>query len=78
MDSISLYGWNPGYCCQWMIRLNISKIYRINSACNKHYLLYGSDIIWVLTIVLHNVLHMFLRLQVSYMALLSLAKNLLY
>ena len=40
--------------------------------------MYGSDKIWVVTIVLHNVLHRFLHLQLEYMELWSLVKNPIY
>ena len=44
----------------------------------KNLIFYVADRIWVVTIELHNVLHRFLHLQVSYMALWSLVKNSLY
>ena len=57
---------------------NIYKIQWINSFFNEPNTLYGVGSIGVVTAVLHNVMHMFLYLQVSYMALWSLAKNPLY
>ena len=75
MDYISLCGWNLGYCFRWMIRWNIYNIQWINIFCNEPNKLYGDGRIWVVTVVLHNVMHMFLYLQVAYMAFWSLVKN---
>ena len=69
MDSISIYGWNLGYFFQWIIRWNIYKIYWINWFCNEPTKFYGSGRIWVVTVGIHNVLHVFLNLQVAYTAL---------
>ena len=49
--------------------MNISKIYWIYSYCNEPDLFCGSESIWVVKIVLHNVMHGFFHLRVSYMAL---------
>ena len=42
---------------------------------NESNTFYGSGRIWVLAVVLHNFLHMFLNLQVEYMTLGSLMKK---
>ena len=54
--------------------LNITRILPIkeqwiNIFCNEPNKFYGGGSIWVVTVVLHNVFHMFLHLQVAYMAL---------
>ena len=36
---------------------------------------YGDGRMWLVTVVIHNVLNLFLHLQVEYMELLSLVKN---
>ena len=74
MDYISLCGWNLGYCFWWIIRCNIYKIWWIDTFCNEPSKLYGDGRIWVVTVLLHNLIHMFLHLQVAYMAFLSLVK----
>ena len=69
MDYIYLCGLNLGCCLRWMIRLNISKTYWIIPACYEPNLLYGGERVWLVTTVLHNVLHIFLHIQVVYMIL---------
>ena len=67
MYYISLYFLNLDYFSQWKIRLNISNIQWIDSACKKSDLLYGYYRILVVTILLHNVIHRSFHIQVSYM-----------
>ena len=74
IDSFYICGWNLGYCFRWMIRWNIYKIYWINIFFNETNTLYGAGRIWLLTVVIHNVLHMSLYLQVAYMVLWRLVK----
>ena len=59
MDYTSIYGLNLRYCCQWISRLDISNLWWINSSFNEPDLLYGSDKIWVVTILIHNGLQSF-------------------
>ena len=40
----------------------------MNSFCNEPDTFYGDGRIWVVTVVLHNVLHMLLYIQEEYMA----------
>ena len=74
MDYISICGWNLGYFFRWMIRWNIYKMYWMNIFLNETNTLYGAGRIWLVTVVIHNVLHMSLHLQVAYMVLWSLVK----
>ena len=75
MDCLCLFGWNFGYCWKLISSFNILKIYWITSACYEYNLLYGDSIVWVVTIVMHIVLVVFLYLQLVYILLWSFMKK---